>query len=94
MGGMRTLLLGDIGNRLDISDNEDRIRKMRRRQRERDLRKSSTDQSQDEQIATLQAEVAELELTVAATTSLLLSKGAFTSEELKVVMNAAEGQSD
>ena len=91
MGWMRTLLLGDIGNRLDIADNEDRIRQMRRAQRERDRGKSSKDESQDEQLAALQAELTELELTVGAMTSLLLSKGTFTANELEAVVDAIEG---
>ena len=90
MGWMRALLLGDIGNRLDIADNEDRIRQIRLAQRERNRRRSSKDESQDEQLAALQAELTELELTVGAMTSLLLSKGTFTAGELEAVVDIIE----
>jgi len=84
------MLLGDIGNRLDISDNEQRIAQMQRDQRRRYSAKSSKDQSQDQAIAALQAEVSQLELAVGTMATLLISKGVVTKDELGRLVEAIE----
>ena len=78
MGWARTLLLGDIGNRLDIADTEQDIGSIRRvLAAKRDL-----DESQDDAIQRLQEENEQLELCVAALVKTLERKGIFTSEEV------------
>jgi len=78
MGWARTLLLGDIGNRLDIADTEQDIGSIRRvLAAKRDL-----DESQDDAIQRLQEENEQLELCVAALVKTLERKGVFTSEEV------------
>ena len=79
MGWARTLLLGDIGNRLDIADTEQDIEKIRRElTSKRDL-----DESQDDAIRRLQEENQQLELCVAALVKTLQRKGIFTSVEVE-----------
>ena len=53
MGWLRTMFLGDVGNRLDIADNENRIAQMQEDQRRRNSARATKDQSQDEAIAAL-----------------------------------------
>lgn len=90
MGWMRTLMLGDIGNRLDIADNESRIQAIGSRQRRHRLEKRQKDRSQDAKIASLESEVEELQLTVAVMTSVLLSKGVFDVAEFNRALSASE----
>ncbi len=82
MGWLRTIFLGDIGNRLDIGDNEDRIRRMQRDQRRKISDKAVKDRSQDESIATLRSEVDELQVALGTMASILVSKGVVAEEEL------------
>ena len=78
MGWARTLLLGDIGNRLDIAaverDNET-FRRELAELRSRDRRQAVT-------IEQLNAENLQLELCVAALVKTLQRKGIFTAEEV------------
>ncbi len=78
MGWARTLLLGDIGNRLDIEDAEEEIRTLRRRVRD----KAHTDRSQDEQIKALTTEVEHLSLGVATLSRLLIARGVLSGEDI------------
>jgi hypothetical protein len=78
MGWARTLLLGDIGNRLDIADTEQDIGGIHR-----DLSaKRRLDESQDDAIRRLQSEQQQLQLCVAALVKTLQSKGVFTLTEV------------
>jgi hypothetical protein len=90
MGWMRTFLLGDIGNRLDIGDNEDQIRRMRQSQRRRNSEKAATDRTQDEQIAELRTEIDELQVALGTISKALVSKGVFTQDELSRLVNSIE----
>ena len=77
MGWGRTLLLGDIGNRMDIQDCEQGIAHLASRLRAQ----SSIDGSQDARIDTLAAENRELKLYLAAVIRLLVSRGVVTRDE-------------
>jgi hypothetical protein len=93
MGWGRTLLLGDIGNRLDIEDTERGISNLRR-EIAGSFRK---DMSQDEKIQTLVEENAELKLYLASVVRLLASKGTISTDELRTmvdVLDAEDGSSD
>ena len=79
MGWARTLLLGDIGNRLDIADTEQDIGQIRHEL----ASKHNLDASQDEAIRTLQVENQQLELCVAALVKTLQNKGIFTTVEVE-----------
>ena len=78
MGWGRTLLLGDIGNRLDIGDTECDIKAMRRRLK----RKRSHDLAQDQRLDALEAENEELKLYLASLLRLLVARRVLAEEEL------------
>ena len=78
MGWGRTLLLGDVGNRLDIADTERDIATLKHEL----SRKQQLDQSQDQSLRALQQENRELQLYLAALLRLLVSKDVVTREEL------------
>ncbi len=79
MGWARTLLLGDIGNRLDIADTEQDISEIHQELNA----KHNLDESQDEAIRRLQEENRQLELCVAALVKTLQRKGIFTTAEVE-----------
>lgn len=93
MGWGRTLLLGDIGNRLDIGDVETDVADLRD-----DLHRSHrADATQDEMIQHLHQENAELKLYLAAVVRLLTKKGQLTRDELAAMVQAVDaedGQAD
>ena len=86
MGWARTLLLGDIGNRLDIQDTEADIDLIRR-----ELGKTRRlDESQEKAILQLQRENEQLELCVAALVKTLERKGILTPDELSNLVDMTE----
>ena len=86
MGWARTLLLGDIGNRLDIEDTERDIGKIRTElSRQREL-----DSKQEEALAQLQKENEELELCVAALVKTLEGKGVLSGREVTKLVEMIE----
>ena len=87
MGWARTLLLGDIGNRLDIEDTERAIEAVRR-----ELRAGRRiDQSQDQIIAALREENQELEIWVASLIRLLEQKGVLAEDDVAKLVRRIEG---
>ncbi|MDF7798365.1 hypothetical protein P4C99_02760 [Pontiellaceae bacterium B1224] len=87
MGWGRTLILGDIGNRLDIEDTENEIARLKRSLRTA----ASIDQSQDQKIRKLESENAEMKLYITSLIRLLLSKGAISAEELTKMVDEIDG---
>ncbi len=79
MGWGRYLLLGDLGQQLDLSDQKSEIEQLRNEFRLN--RKSAKDPSGE--IAQLHAEIDELRLYLTAVIRLLLSKGSITQEDIK-----------
>ncbi len=93
MGWGRTLLLGDIGNLLDIEDVERDLRSMRRQVES----KFKTDMSQDEAIQALIQENGQLKLYLVALIRLLTRKGTITQQELAAIVktiDAEDGSTD
>ena len=88
MGWGRTLLLGDIGNRLDIEDTERAIGSLKQRLSAA-VRK---DMTQDEFLHDLRRENAELKLYLASVIRMLVSKGMITEEELSAVVDAVDAE--
>ena len=78
MGWARTLLLGDIGNRLDIGDAEEDIAALRRTLK----KKANTDRSQDARLEDLEQENDTLKLCVATLGRLLVGMGILTIQDL------------
>ena len=87
MGWARTLLLGDVGNRLDIADTENDIRKLRRTVRQ----KVRMDATQDERIERLEKDVGELELCLSALSKLFLTRGVLTPSEVQHLADLIDG---
>ena len=78
MGWGRTLLLGDIGNRLDIEDTERDIKSLHQKV----ANKSRVDQRQEERLKDLELENDQLKLFLASLIRLLVSKGTLSEHEL------------
>ena len=88
MGWGRTLLLGDIGNRLDIGDTERDIAHLKK-----EISGSfHKDMSQDKIIETLIVENAELKLYLASVVRLLTSKGTISNDELRAMVDALDAE--
>jgi len=88
MGWGRTLLLGDVGNRLDIEETERDISRMRE-----DIRRSKKiDLTQDQRIASLENENAVLKLYLASSIRLLIKKGLVTTDEIRKMVEAVDGE--
>lgn len=78
MGWMRTILLGDIGNRLDIADAEKSIRSLRV-----SLSKAKrTTRTNEERISTLEEENEQLELLITMLLRRLQEKNLLDGDEI------------
>lgn len=86
MGWGRFLLLGDIGQQLDIGDREREMAEFRERIRDQRGR----DEGQDTMIQLLRAENEELKLYVGAIVRLLRSKQVVSDEEVKQIVDEVE----
>ncbi len=86
MGWGRTLLLGDIGNRLDIADTERDIASLRQRLHS----KAGTDQAQDQRLGDLERENDQLKLYLASLIRLLVSKGTLSHDELAAFVDVID----
>jgi hypothetical protein len=89
MGWMRTIFLGDIGNRLDIEDTECGLRQLRQQLDDQSLR----DRGQDDRLAILERENTELKLCLGALMRTLVAKGVCSREELEALAVAVEDAS-
>lgn len=86
MGWGRTLLLGDVGNRLDIADTERDIQRLRHA-----LGQAwHQNEDQDARLQQLEREHAELKLCLSALLRLLASKGAIDLTELQALARAID----
>ena len=86
MGWGRFLLLGDLGQQMDIGDREREMAELRERIRDQRGR----DEGQDTMIQLLRAENEELKLYVGAIVRLLRSKHVITDEEVKRIVDEVE----
>lgn len=78
MGWARTLLLGDIGNRLDIADAEGEINRIERQQ----LRAAGVLNEKEREISMLKDELGRQKLATQALTRFLIEKGIIAASEL------------
>lgn len=86
MGWGRMMLLGNVGQQLDIGDLENAVDRMRR-----DFaQKSQIDREQGRDIRHLQSENQELKLYLATLIHLLISKGVLKPEEVQTIVSAIE----
>ena len=86
MGWGRTLLLGDIGNRLDIADTEHDLQNLKVELRAQSRR----DRSHDETLEALQRENEEMKLLFATLIPLLTKKGVVSEEDLRSFAKSVE----
>jgi hypothetical protein len=86
MGWARTLLLGDIGNRMDIADTERDVADVRRLLRDR----QQYDASQDEVIRRLRTENEQLEMGFAVLVKTLEGKGVLSKYEVERLVRLVE----
>lgn len=93
MGWARTLLLGDIGNRLDIADAESEINRIERKQ----LHAESALNAKEREIAMLKDELGRQKLAIQALTRFLIEKGIIETSGLADFISqvdAEDGVSD
>lgn len=88
MGWGRTFLLGDIGNRLDISDCEEDIRVLK----ESLMDLHDEEQSIDAELLGVRRENDHLKLYLAAITRLLISKGMLSKDEIERMVNIIDAE--
>lgn len=88
MGWGRTLLLGDMGNRLDISDCEADIRVLK----ESLMAIHQEENEVDSELHAVQMENNELKLYIASLMRLLISKNVLTKEEIQGMVDIIDGE--
>jgi regulator of replication initiation timing len=88
MGWGRTFLLGDVGNRLDISDCEEDIRVLK----ESLMEIHHEGQNIDSELLALQHENNHLKLYLAAITRLLISKNMLNKEEIERMVDIIDAE--
>ena len=86
MGWGRTFLLGDVGNRLDISDCEADIRVLK----ESLMEIHHEGQNIDSELLALQRENDHIKLYLASITRLLIHKGVLSKDEIEKMVNNSE----
>jgi bifunctional N-acetylglucosamine-1-phosphate-uridyltransferase/glucosamine-1-phosphate-acetyltransferase GlmU-like protein len=86
MGWGRMLLLGNVGQQLDIQDTQRALEEFDAQLRATD----ATDRDLAQRLDRLAAENAELKLYLAAVVRLLLNKGIVTSAELEQIVDAID----
>ena len=80
------MLLGNVGQQLDIGDLENAIGQMR----DNFARKENVDQEQGQEIEALKNENHELKLYLATLIRLLVSKGVLKQEEVDTIVSAID----
>lgn len=88
MGWMRTILLGDIGNRLDIDDAEKSISQVASKQR----RTESQLRAKNVRIDRLTAELSQQKLAIQALTRFLVSKEMISEDELNAFIEKVDAE--
>ena len=86
MGWGRMMLLGNVGQQLDIGDLENAIGQMR----DDFAQKENVDQEQGQEIEALKNENHELKLYLATLIRLLVSKGVLKQEEVDTIVSAID----
>lgn len=88
MGWGHTFLLGDIGNRMDISDCEEDIRTLK----ESIMQMHQEGQEADCELHAIQMENNHLKLYVAAITRLLITKNLLSKEEIQRMVDIIDAE--
>jgi hypothetical protein len=88
MGWARTLLLGDIGNRLDVQDCEEDIKILKSSL----MQMNQGDMAQDQDLMNLRRDNNELKLYLSALIRLLTAKKVLTQEEIRKMVHAVDAE--
>ena len=88
MGWGRTFILGDVGNRLDISDCEQDIRVLK----ESVMQMHQEGQSIDGELMAVRRENDQLKLYIAALMRLLISKNVLSKDEIEKMVDIIDGE--
>ena len=88
MGWMRAILLGDIGNRLDIADTEKEIGNLRRNNRE----KADVLNNHAQVIHELREALGQQTLVIQALTRFLIQKGLVVEAELSAFIDELDAE--
>ncbi len=88
MGWGRTFFLGDVGNRLDISDCEQDIRVLK----ESLMELYQEEHEVDAELRAVQMENNQLKLYLAAVIRLLTSKGIFSKEDIQKMVDIIDAE--
>jgi hypothetical protein len=86
MSWARMLLMGNVGQQLDIEDIEDDMVRLRARI----TSQQSTDRTQDEALITLRREVTDLKLVVGELARLLVATGALPAEAVERLVRGVD----
>ena len=92
MGWGRWLLLGDVGQQLDLGDQAREIDRLKEQLRNANAQGRRACADLTEQVKRLQAENDELKLYVATLFRLAVSKGLTTAEELRGLVRAVDAE--
>lgn len=88
MSWVRMLLLGNIGQQLDIDDVENEVVRLRARLSSQ----HTTDRTQDEALLTLRREITDLKLIVGELTRLLVAGGTLPAEAIEQLVRGIDGR--
>ncbi len=88
MGWGRTFLLGDVGNRMDISDCEEDIRTLKQSL----MQMHQEGQEVDSELHAVQMENNQLKLYIAAMIRLLISKNVLTKDEIRGMVDIIDAE--
>lgn len=86
----RMLLLGNVGQQLDIDDIEGDVVQLRARLNRRLEAQQATDRSQDNALLTLRREVTDLQLVVAELSRLLVASGTVPADAVERIVRGLE----
>ena len=84
MGWTRFLLLGDIGQQLELNEHAERLSRMVRRRHDH-----GKDHEQDERLHELEAEVMQLNAALAAVVDIVRAKGIANDQEIAKALESA-----
>ena len=88
MSWVRMLLLGNIGQQLDIEDVENDVVRLRARLSSQ----RTTDRTQDEALLTLRREITDLKLVVGELTRLLVAGGTLPAEAIERLVRGIDAR--
>ena len=90
MGMLRAMFLGDFGNWMDSDDNAHKIRQLKAHA----TSKSRLDRTQNQRLAALEGDNADLKVCLSAMAHLLVSKGVLSKSEVASVVGPIDEETE